>query len=162
MKPSYFYMLFINRIVNSEKLFNDDDLERFDIILKSICKDLIMGFNIDIKIKEDALEFVEAILNANLPDNEITKDFLFSLNFILADYLEKMNLGRPTLLSSLNNQKEPVFEVIFDENNKIITCDSTKMNELNEVLTLLKIVKMEKDKKQGPIPLVRLRYKKYN
>ncbi len=96
-------------------------------------------------LPKDSFELLECILEEleKRNDREYKNSFLFSLEFIYQKYLEILNVGRPTLTSEENDNKDKFLKVTLDSKYKIMGFESVNMDLLEQVKIMKKLVLME-------------------
>lgn len=125
--------------------------------LKRICKSyaFLIGSREE---EEDCFVFLDKLLHSNI-DSPYQASFCFFVQFFCRDYFEILGKGSPDLWTSFEEKKE--YQVNVTKEGKMISCESINMNLLEATNTLLQILLMEKEQKQGPILGVRYIRKDY-
>ena len=135
-------------------------MEIYNEVLYQLCTNYVALTDLDIELyPQNVFEFVDLILN-NLKENKYKESFVYSLQFIYADYLDYLGKGRPVLKSCESNDSNEYMEIVLDHNYKILDFDSTNLNGTEQSILINKLVMMELNKEIGPLPKVFTRVRK--
>jgi len=148
-------------------------IELFDFALvlmgSEYCK--LTNTEIEPKIGEPFV-YIEEILGtiskpiypSKLPDNKkvsYQESFLYSLEMICKDYFLFLEKGKVTLSSSLNPEfHDKYLQITLDAYNQMIECEAVNMDMTESTETLLRVLKLEKENKIGPVENVVHRFRK--
>lgn len=163
MKNKYqeFYQKRIERIKNNSISISIEDLiEFYNNVLFEVCINYIQLANpkIDV-IPNNIFEVIYQILDT-INENEYKESFLTSLQFIYQDYLNNIGRGYPILMKSNDCTYNPRLEITVDSEDKLIQLESVNMNIIEEDILMTKLMEMEVNHKQGPLPKVLYRIRK--
>lgn len=135
-------------------LLKEEMLSIYNKTLYNICTNYVSISNSSIDIfSKDTLEFVDLILDT-MHDNPYKESFLTSLQFIYQNYFDCLGKGCPILMSSENNEIESSFLVTLDSHNEITQFEAINMEFIEQDKTMTKLLTMEINKQQGPLPKV--------
>jgi len=135
-------------------------IEIYNKVLYKLCAEYVVLAGLDIDVyPQSVFEFVDIILE-DLKENKYKESFVYSLQFIYADYLDYLGKGRPILKSSETDDLEKYMEIVLNHNYKILDFDSLNLSGVEQSKLINKLVMMELKKEIGPLPKVITRVRK--
>lgn len=160
-KYQEFYERRANRIKNNSISISTEDLiEYYNDALYEVCLNYIQLSNskIDI-IPNDVFEFIHIILS-DVNESKYTESFLISIQFIYQNYFEILGRISPVLMTSDDNNSISTMEIVLDSNNRILQFESKNMEMIEQDILMTKLLEMETNHKQGPLPKVLYKIRK--
>lgn len=156
-----------NRIAEDEDelydifpISNEEKLKNYNESLWNVCANYISLANSKMAVfPQDALDFANNIID-EIEESPYKESLLTSLQFIYQQILESLELGYPTLMLSDDGATPSYCEITLDSQYKIVNFDSINMDLLEQTKTMTKVLTMEKNRQQGPIPKVGYRIRK--
>ncbi len=90
-----------------------------------------------------------------------TVSFLQSLDFVMQDYFNALKRGDITLRASQDPEIQGKYlQITLDAYNQMIECEAVNMDMTESTETLLRVLKLEKENKIGPVENVVHRFRK--
>lgn len=147
-------------IYNTPTIKNEKRIQFLEESLFEICTIYIPLANSKMMIyPNNPYEFIDWILKS-MEKNPYRKSFLQSIQFIYQDFFETLEKGRPMLFSSKDSLQEKKFQITLDSCYQITEFESINLNLIEQALIMNKLVLQMKKEELGPVPYVRMRYRK--
>lgn len=145
----------------TNSITEEEKISLYDEVLFEVCANYVSLSNLDINVyPKHSFEFLEMILKER-KWSPYTVSFLQSLDFVMQDYFNALKRGDITLRASQDPEIQGKYlQITLDAYNQMIECEAVNMDMTESTETLLRVLKLEKENKIGPVENVVHRFRK--